>query len=186
MDGVTEAFDRFDFALGLEITETSFWFFTDNYIELVKGRVYGSRTDSARESAHAALLLAIETYLKLFAPHIPFVSEEIWTWRREGSVHRSAWPNAEAIRARAGKTSNGVVYEMASKVLGEIRRFKSDSDVSLRAQVAKVVVRDTAEHLQILRESLQDIKDAGCVAELMTVADDMFSVSVTLDRAAAR
>ena len=186
VDGVTEAFDRFDFALGLEITETSFWFFTDNYIELVKGRVYGSRTDSARESAHAALLLAIDTYLKLFAPHIPFVSEEIWSWRREGSVHRSAWPNAEAIRARAGKTSNGVVYEMASKVLGEIRRFKSDSDVSLRAQVAKVVVRDTAEHLQILRESLQDIKDAGCVAELMTVADDMFSVSVTLDRAAAR
>ena len=72
VDDVTEVFDRFDYARALEVTETFFWFFTDNYIELVKGRTYGSRGDSARDSGRAALCLAIETLLKLFAPHVPF------------------------------------------------------------------------------------------------------------------
>ena len=98
VDDVTEAFDRFDYARALEITETFFWFFTDNYIELVKGRTYGSRGDSGRDSGRAALCLAIETLLKLFAPHVPFVTEEIWSWWKDGSVHRAEWPSGE-IRA---------------------------------------------------------------------------------------
>ena len=77
VEDVTTAFDQFDYARALEITETFFWSFTDNYIELVKSRAYGSRGDSARDSARAALRLAIETLLKLFAPHIPFVTEEM-------------------------------------------------------------------------------------------------------------
>ena len=127
VDGVSEAFDRFDYAHALEITETFFWFFTDNYIELVKGRTYGGRGDSGR----TALCLAIETLLKLFAPHIPFVTEEIWSWWKEGSVHRATWPSGDAIRAKAGDIAGEAVYEVASEVLGEIRRYKSDSSISL-------------------------------------------------------
>ncbi len=186
VDDVTESFDRFDYARALEITEAFFWFFTDNYIELVKGRTYGSRGDSARDSGRAALCLAIETLLKLFAPHVPFVTEEIWSWWKDGSVHRAAWPSADAIRAKAGDIAEEAVYEVASEVLGEIRRFKSDSNLSLGAPVGKVVVRDTAERIAILERSLLDVKDAGRVAEFATVADGAFSVSVTPDGAAAR
>ena len=107
VDDVTEVFDRFDYARALEVTETFFWFFTDNYIELVKGRTYGSRGDSARDSGRAALCLAIETLLKLFAPHVPFVTEEIWSWWKEGSVHRAKWPSGDAIRVKAGEHSRG-------------------------------------------------------------------------------
>ena len=184
VDDVTEAFDKFDYARALEITESFFWFFTDNYIELVKGRTYGNRGDSARDSGRAALCLAIETLLKLFAPHVPFVTEEIWSWWREGSVHRAPWPSGDAIHAKAGSIAEEAVYEVASEVLGEIRRFKSDSNLSLGAPVGKVVVRDTAERIAILERSLLDVKDAGRVGEFATVADGAFSVSVTPDGAA--
>ena len=124
--------------------------------------------------------------LKLFAPHVPFVTEEIWSWWKDGSVHRAAWPSADAIRAKAGGIAEEAVYEVASEVLGEIRRFKSDSNLSLGAPVNKVVVRDTAERIAILERSLLDVKDAGRVAEFATVADGAFSVSVTPDGAAVR
>ena len=203
VDDVTEAFDRFDYARALEITETFFWFFTDNYIELVKGRTYGSRGDSGRDSGRAALCLAIETLLKLFAPHVPFVTEEIWSWWKDGSVHRAEWPSGDAIRAKAGlvkleaattfpgatySATLGVkpseAYEVASEVLGEIRRFKSDSNLSLGAAVGKVVVRDTAKRLELLQGTLLDVKDAGRIGELTTMVDEAFSVSVTPDGAA--
>ena len=184
VDDVTEAFDRFDYARALEVTETFFWFFTDNYIELVKGRTYGSRGDSGRASGRAALCLAIETLLKLFAPHVPFVTEEIWSWWKDGSVHRAAWPSGDAIRAKAGTIAEESVYEVASEVLGEIRRFKSDTNLSLGAPVGKVVVRDTAERIAILERSLLDVKDAGRVGEFTMMADGAFSVSVTPDGAA--
>ena len=186
VDDVTEAFDKFDYARALEVTESFFWFFTDNYIELVKGRTYGSRGDGARDSGRAALCLAIETLLKLFAPHVPFVTEEIWSWWKEGSVHRAAWPSGDDIRTRAGGIAEEAVYEVASEVLGEIRRFKSDSNLSLGAPVGKVVVRDTAERIAILERSLLDVKDAGRVGELATVSDGAFSVSVTGEGVAAR
>ena len=182
VDDVTAAFDQLDYARALEITETFFWLFTDNYIELVKSRAYGSRGKSGRDSARAALSLTIETLLKLFAPHIPFVTEEIWSWWKDGSVHRVAWPNGDAIRGKAGDTAGREVYEVASEVLGEIRRFKGDSGLSVNTPLWKVVVRDTAERLATMRQSLSDIQDAGRIEELTTVPDGAFSVKVTPDR----
>lgn len=195
-DAVTDAFERFDYARALEITESFFWFFTDNYIELVKGRVYGSRGIAAQNSGRVALSLALETLLKLFAPHMPFVTEEIWSWWKEGTIHRSSWPSERSIRAKAGTpgrvASTGPqtsgtpthketlsVYEVASDVLGEIRRFKSDSNLSLGAPVGRVIVRDTPERLEVLRGSLLDVEDAGRAEELALIADDVFSVLVT-------
>ena len=183
VDGVTEAFDRFDYAHALEITETFFWFFVDNYIELVKSRTYGRRGDSARDSGRTALCMAIETLLKLFAPHIPFVTEEIWSWWQAGSIHRAAWPSGDAVRAKAGEIAGETVYEVASEVLREIRRYKSDSNLSLGTPLGRVVVRDTAERLAILRQSLSDVQDAGRIKDLTTISDRLFSVSVKLDSA---
>ncbi len=181
VDDVTTAFESFDYARALEITESFFWFFTDNYIELVKGRTYGNRGDEARDSGRRALTLALETLLKLFAPHMPFVTEEVWSWWKDGSVHRAEWPSGDALRAEAGDAADESVYDVASEVLSEIRRFKSDSNISLGAPVGKVVVRDTAERLSVFERSLLDVQDAGKAGELTLVADGAFAVSVTLD-----
>jgi len=181
VDDATTAFDNFDYARALEITESFFWFFTDNYIELVKGRTYGNRGDEARDSGRRALTLALETLLKLFAPHLPFVTEEIWSWWKDGSVHRASWPSGDALRAEAGESVDESVYDVASEVLAEIRRFKSDANISLGASVSQVTVRDTAERLTVFEKSLLDVQDAGKAEELTTVADGAFSVSVTLD-----
>ena len=184
----TEAFDRFDYARALERTEAFFWSFCDDYLELVKNRAYGADGDPRRlGSARTALGLALQTQLQLFAPFLPFVTEEVWSWWREGSIHRSSWPDADELRAiaeadaaDAGDEPMPEVLAVAAAVLGEIRRAKSEAKRSMRAPVASVTVTDTADRLALLALAAGDVRSAGNVASLETVESDGFSVAVTL------
>jgi valyl-tRNA synthetase len=178
VDEATAAFDRYDYARALERTESAFWSFCDDYLELVKNRAYAEGPGAA--SAQAALGTALETYLKLFAPFLPFATEEVWSWWREGSIHRSSWPEAGAIRAAGGADGDPAVLAVAAEVLGEVRRAKSEAKRSMRAGVDAVLVRDTAERLGALEQAAEDVKAAGVVAELATMPADAFEVEVTL------
>ena len=170
VDDATSSFDRFDYARALDRTESFFWAFCDDYLELVKNRAYGD--DAGAASAKAALGLALETLLQLFAPFLPFVTEEVWSWWREGSVHRSAWPVAARLRAAAGAGADPTVLTVASEALGEIRKAKSEAKVSMRTDVESVTIHDSRERLAALAAAERDLRDAGRVAELTTTAVD--------------
>ncbi|MBN2622604.1 MAG: class I tRNA ligase family protein, partial [Acidimicrobiales bacterium] len=184
----TAAFDRFDYARALERTEAFFWSFCDDYLELVKNRAYGAAGDAGAASARTALGLALRTLLGLFAPFLPFVTEEVWSWWQDGSVHRSPWPSADALRQAAGAddaTSPGgepdpAVLAVAAAVLGEVRKVKSEAKRSMRTEVTAAVVRDTPERLALLALAADDVRSAGRIDALATEGAGDFAVTVDL------
>jgi len=180
VDEATTAFEGYDYARALERTESFFWGFCDDYLELVKSRAYGGQGEAAAASANRALTLALAAMLRLFAPFLPFVTEEVWSWWKDGSVHRAAWPQAEELRGPAGRTADPLVLEVAASVLGEVRKAKTVAQASMRAEVARVVVRDTPERLAALAGAADDVRDAGRIAELVSEDSDQPSVTVEL------
>jgi len=165
VDRCTAAFEEYDYARALEHAEAFHWSFCDNYLELVKSRAYGGRGEEAAGSARAALDLALSHLLRLFAPFLPFVTEEVWSWWQEGSIHCAAWPEAGELREAAGD-GDPLVFEVCAAVLGEIRKAKTAAQRSLRTPVDRVVVHDTAPRLEALRAALGDVVAAGTVTEV--------------------
>ncbi|HTZ10300.1 MAG TPA: valine--tRNA ligase [Acidimicrobiales bacterium] len=167
VEDATAAFEDYDYARALETTEAFFWGFCDDYVELVKGRAYRTGAETGPASARATLALALSVQLRLLAPFVPFVTEEVWSWWHAGSVHRAPWPAPGELPSAALGGDAGVM-EMAAYVLGEIRKAKSNAKVSMRAPVARVTVVDSAERLALLRAAADDVCEAGGVAELVT------------------
>ncbi|HEU4894284.1 MAG TPA: valine--tRNA ligase, partial [Acidimicrobiia bacterium] len=174
VESATAAFEAYDYARALEIAERSFWSWTDDYVELVKSRAYDQGPSAP--SAHAALQLALSVYLRLFAPFLPFVTEEVWSWWKDGSVHRSTWPSRAELDEVTGDSA---ILETASSILGEIRRAKSDAKVSMRAEVDSVSVTADPDTLERAREAEGDLLAAGRAASV-EYAEAEFSVIVTL------
>jgi valyl-tRNA synthetase len=175
----TAAFDDYDYARALERTETFFWSFCDDYLELVKGRAYGSQGEEAAASANLTLTLALSAFLRLFAPILPYVTEEVWSWWQDGSIHRAQWPAASALRD-AVDGANALVLDVAAAVTAEVRKAKTEAKVSLRAEVARVLVRDTADRIAALRAAEPDVKEAGHIAALVCEESANFTVEVDL------
>jgi valyl-tRNA synthetase len=183
VDQATLAFEAYDYARALERTEAFFWTFCDDYVELVKGRAYGAAGPEGAASANAALRRALSTLLRLLAPITPYVTEEAWSWWQDGSVHRSAWPDADHVRA-AASDGDRLVAEVAGEVLGAVRKAKSEARKSMRAPVDRVVVRDTGDRLDALRFALDDLKEAGSIKnvdlELLSDASGPAEIEVEL------
>jgi len=175
----TAAFDEYQYARALERTETFFWSFCDDYLELVKGRAYGSRGEAEAESAQAALALALSTMLRLFAPFLPYVTEEVWSWWQEGSIHRAAWPTAGPLRQVAGD-ADPLVLSTAAAALGGIRKAKSEAKLSMRAEAGRVEVHDRAERLAALALAADDVMEAGNASELAVHEAAEPQITVTL------
>jgi valyl-tRNA synthetase len=180
VDDATRAFEAYDYTRALERSEDFFWWFCDNYLELVKGRRYGERDPDGAASANGALRAALDVQLRLLAPSLPFVTEEVWSWWRQGSVHRAAWPSAQELLADLDGHADGGdgVLEVAADVLAEIRKAKSTAQLPMRAEVARAVVRDSDERLDRLAEVQDDVADAGRVAAFEKVPGHDFAVEV--------
>jgi valyl-tRNA synthetase len=176
----TDAFDAYDYARALERTERFFWGFCDDYVELVKQRAYGESGGAGAESARTALAIALHALLKLFAPHLPFVTEEVWSWWREGSIHRSPWPDAAPIDVAAGGVDSDGAYTVAADVLAEIRKAKTVQQRSLRTKVTRATVAGPADVLAVFETVRADVLAAGQVESLETTAADELRVDVEL------
>jgi valyl-tRNA synthetase len=165
VDDATASFEDYDYARALERAEAFFWGFCDDYVELVKARAYGDGDGAGTSSARAALALALAVQLRLLAPFLPFVTEEAWSWWHQGSIHRAPWPDLEEFPA-AARAGDGAALDVAAWVLGEIRKAKTAAKVSMRAPVARVVVTDSAERVELLQAVAGDVCAAGSVAEM--------------------
>jgi valyl-tRNA synthetase len=168
----------------LERTETFFWSFCDDYLELVKGRRYGDQGAELAASANGALLASLDVMLRLFAPFLPFVTDEVWSWWRPGTIHTAPWPDADTLLAicePAGEHEQGVLaLQFAGTVLGAIRKKKSEEQRALKTPVERAVIQAPQQQLELLGIVEKDLRASGLIRELETVVGDTFEVRVAL------
>ena len=162
----TEQLEAYDYARVLERTERFFWSFCDDYLELVKSRRYGDFTPEAAASANSAMLVALSTLLRLFAPYLPFVTEEVWSWWRPGSIHRAAWPTADEVVAPIGGADAAAVtvFVQSQAALSEVRRIKALAKKPARAVIERAVLPATFDPLQ---PAARDFKAAAHIRDLV-------------------
>ena len=177
----TTAFESYDYARALEKSESFFWWFCDDYVELVKTRAYSEGAGS--DSARAALQRALSTLQRLFAPHIPFATEEVWSWWQSGSIHRASWPtHADLLGGTPAVDSTELLLDAVCNVLAVIRRTKTEAKVSQRAEVEHVLVTATDAQISLLQLGLVDLLNAGVAqkVEFIPQADEHISTTVRL------
>jgi valyl-tRNA synthetase len=172
----TESFEAFDYARAQEVTETFFWTFCDDYVELVKTRAYGEGDDVGARSARATLAIALSALHRLFAPFLPFVTEEVWHWWQPGSVHRASWPTTD----ETGTGGDPAVLSIVGQVLGAVRRAKTTEKRSMRARVSSLTVTGPPEVLAAVEAARRDLVDAGGVDDLVLSPGATLEVTVVL------
>ncbi len=159
VDQATKAYESFDHAKALDVTEAFFWTFTDDYLELVKERAY-TGDGAARVSAITALRQALEAMLRLLAPVIPFATEEVWSWTHDESIHRAAWPTREEFVLAEGDHSG--LLDLASEALIVLRRSKTDQKVAQKTAVRSATLQAPAQ----LQQATADVKAVGKIETL--------------------
>jgi valyl-tRNA synthetase len=127
----TASLEAYDYAAALRETENFFWGFCDDYIELSKRR--RARDDGHAASASAAAQRALSVMLRLFAPFLPFVTEEVWSWWQDGSVHRAPWPTVSDLGL--DDVDDGRLYADARQVTAAIRHHRSTAGLGFNTRV---------------------------------------------------
>jgi valyl-tRNA synthetase len=179
----TSALEGYDHARALELSETFFWTFCDDYLELVKERAYSERSPE-QISAVVALRVALSALLRLFAPVVPFATEESWSWFNEGSVHVAAWPDAEQLTA--GWDDRAQVLGIVGKALTSIRGAKTAAKASQKAPVEYAVIAGPPAAVDAIELAARDLKSVGRIddlrfesAEELTVTDILLAQATT-------
>ena len=190
----TAAFEELDYAGALDVVERFFWSgFTDNYVELVKARARSETDAAGRASAVAALQAGLSVLLRLFAPYVPYVTEEVWSWgfaKETGadSIHRAAWPTASETAALASTPGDGAVFDAACAFLEAVRRAKSAAGATVGRHLASLRVAVSPRTAALLGPCRFDLASASRVeGEILEaregLADDVFEV-VSIELAA--
>ena len=179
VETATTSFEKYDYTRALEVAETFFWAFTDDYVELVKERTYGNQGEAAANSARAALGITTHTLLKLFAPFIPFVTEEVWSWWQEGSIHLQSWPKSSEIITN--KSTGIDALNNVTWILSEVRKVKTENKQSMKAEVKTLEIWAQADVIEQVKDAQKDLIAAGNIKDLkLNVADSDIKVKVEL------
>ncbi|TCL87709.1 valyl-tRNA synthetase [Curtobacterium sp. PhB142] len=177
VEQATAAFDGFDHARALEITERFFWTFCDDYLELVKERAYGTAADATHETQASAVLAlrgAIDVLLRLLAPFLPYATEEVWAWTHETSVHRASWPTAADLPTDAAPT--GLLAAVGQALIG-IRGAKTSAKASQKTPVTRAVVAAPTETRALIERAAVDLAAVGRIENLSFVDGDELAVT---------
>jgi valyl-tRNA synthetase len=167
----TKAFEAYDHARALELTESFFWTFCDDYLELVKERAY-DRTDVGQPSAALALRLALSAILRLLAPVISFAAEESWSWFNDGSVHTAPWPVAPEE-----DSGDPAILSTVGEALIGVRRAKTEAKASQKTPVARVVIGAPADAIERLRLAEGDLRAVGRIRAVDYIEADSIAVA---------
>jgi valyl-tRNA synthetase len=162
----TEQLEAYEYARVLERTERFFWSFCDDYLELVKARRYGDFSSEGAASANSAMLVALSAVLRLFAPFLPFVTEEVWSWWQPRSIHRSRWPTSDEVSAAIGGDDAAAanVFTQTAMALAEVRRIKALEKKPVKAVIHRAVL---PERYTSITPAAQDFKAAAHIRELI-------------------
>ncbi|MCW2854617.1 MAG: valS [Marmoricola sp.] len=183
----TQAFEAYDYTTALESIEKFFWEFCDDYLELVKERAYAENGGADTASARATLLIALDIQLRLLAPFLPYVTEEVWSWWRSavsggGSVHHAPWPTTDDL-ASVTPGDPAMVGAVAS-ALGGIRAAKSQAKVSMRAELSRVEISGPAALVGAAEAAAADLRKVGKITgELVFTASAGTELSVVAELA---
>ena len=177
VDDATKNLEAYDYSRVLQRTEEFFWRFCDDYLELVKGRRYNEQGDAAAASANSALLAALSVMLRLFAPYLPFVTEEVWSWWQVGSVHQSSWPTRDEIEALIPGTEGAAeadqqVYDFAAETLFEVRKQRSEAKQPLKVPITRVTLTADGSSLALMPQVEADLKAALRVQQFECVVGE--------------
>ncbi|MFB9314223.1 valine--tRNA ligase [Nocardioides plantarum] len=178
----SDAFDAYDYTTALEASEKFFWEFCDDYLELIKERAYAEEASSARESARATLSIALQVQLRLLAPFLPYVTEEVWSWWQTGSIHHASWPVPAELGAAAA--ADPTLVDHVAAALAGIRGVKSQAKVGMKAQLSRVEITAPEAVLAAVRLAEPDLRAAGKITgDLVYTAVDAGDLAVTADLA---
>ena len=168
VDESTAALDAYDYARVLARTESFFWFFCDDYLELVKSRRYGDQGTAEAGSVNLAMQVALSTLLRLLAPFMPFVTEEVWSWWQTGSVHVARWPRAAEIldQVDGGDEAAIKVLLIAVDIIGPVRKEKSDRKRPLKWPVQLVRISADEEQRRLIGLAERDVRAAGAIQRI--------------------
>ena len=184
VDETTRDLDAYDYARALQRSEEFFWRFCDDYLELVKGRRYGEQGPDAAASANSALTAALSVFLRLFAPFLPFVTEEVWSWWQEGSIHKAQWPTALELEQLIGDDSDALrqrdqeIYDQATEVLFEVRKRRSEDKKPIKVSITGVVLPDAFRDLIAIPQVEADLKSALRVKAFTIAPADVHQIVV--------
>lgn len=176
----TAAFESYDYARVLERTESFFWWFCDDYVELVKTRAYSEDHNAGAQSARLALRLALSTLQRLLAPILPFATEEVWSWWQTGSVHRQTWPTAIELVGTTEVDNGDAFLNAVCTAIGLVRRAKTESKVSQKALVENVVFNTNPDNAAYITTGWIDIANAGSVTNWAIVPTDSAEITATV------